>query len=165
MAGELSGTLNQHTWVGFKGGVQLATLSSLILHLNPLQGNGIFASNGLPLKRVNPATTWSTRSIPYTKRCMFSLPTQRRLSAVNLLVNALLALHVDSRLLAPGPGPPAAWRVHSSSSSESSGMMHPRPQLFRRRVTDSRRRASRPDGSPADSPPGQARHVSVGLGP
>lgn len=55
---------------------------------------------------------------------MFSPLTQRCLSAVNQLVNAPLALRVDSRLSAPGPGPPAA---RSSSSSESSGMMHPRP--------------------------------------
>ena len=43
VAGERSGALNQHTWVGFKGGEQLAQLSTLILRLNPLQGNGIFA--------------------------------------------------------------------------------------------------------------------------
>ena len=76
------------------------------------------------LKRVNPATAWSTRPSPYAKRHMFSQLTHRRLSAVNLLVNVPLALRVDSRLSAPGPGPPAA---RSSSSSESSGMMHPRP--------------------------------------
>ena len=115
MAGERSGTLNQHTWVGFKGGEQLAPLSSFILRLNPLRGNGIFALNGSSLKRVNPATAWSTRPSPYANRHMFSPLTQRRLSAVNQLVNAPLVLRVDSGLLAPGPGPPAA---RSSSYSE-----------------------------------------------
>lgn len=76
------------------------------------------------LKRVNPATAWSTRPSPYAKRHMFSPLTHRRLSAVNQLVNAPLTLRVDSQLSAPGPGPPAA---RSSSSSSSSGMMHPRP--------------------------------------
>ena len=53
---------------------------------------------------------------------MFSPLTHQCLSAVNQLVNAPLALRVDSGLSAPGPGPPAA---RSFSSSESSGMMHP----------------------------------------
>jgi hypothetical protein len=116
LAGELSGALKQHTRVGFKGGKQLAPLASLILRWIPCRTNDIFASNVIDLKRVNPATTWSTRPSPYANRHMFSPLTHWRLSAVNQLVNAPLGLP------APGPVPPAA---RSSSSSESSGMMHP----------------------------------------
>ena len=81
-----------------------------------------YALNCDRLKRVNPATAWSTRPSSYVKRHMFSPLTQRHLSAVNQLVNAPLPLRVDSGLSAPGPGPPAA---RSSSPSSSSVMMHP----------------------------------------
>ena len=116
------GTLKQHTWVGFKGGKQLPPLASLILRWILLQDQRHICFELIRLKRVNPATAWSTRPSPYVKRHMFSPLTQRRLSAVNQLVNAPLALRVDSGLPAPGTGPPAA---RSSSSSESSWMMHP----------------------------------------